>query len=57
VARVVVANPSELRAITHARVKSDRFDARTLAELGDAGVLEAVWVPPAEIAGGSAGIG
>jgi transposase len=50
VARVAVANPSELRAIAHARVKSDRFDARTLAELGDAGVLEAVWVPPAEIA-------
>jgi transposase len=49
-ARVVVGNPSELRAIAHARVKSDRFDARTLAELGDAGVLEAVWVPPAEIA-------
>ena len=45
VARVVVANASELRAIAHARVKSDRFDARTLAELADAGMLEPVWVP------------
>ena len=32
VARVVVANAQEVRAISHARVKSDRFDARTLAE-------------------------
>lgn len=49
VARVVVANASEVRAISHARVKSDRFDARTLAELADADMLEAVWVPSAEI--------
>ena len=49
VARVVVANASEVRAISHARVKSDRFDSRTLAELGDAGMLEPVWVPDAEI--------
>jgi transposase len=48
VARVVVANVSEVRAISHARVKSDRFDARTLAELADAGMLEAVWVPDRE---------
>jgi transposase len=45
VARVVVANAQEVRAISHARVKSDRFDARTLAELLAAGMLEAVWVP------------
>jgi transposase len=49
VARVVVANVSEVRAISHARVKSDRFDARTLAELLPAGMLEPVWVPDAEI--------
>jgi transposase len=36
------------RAISHARVKSDRFDARTLAELLAAGMLEPVWVPDAE---------
>lgn len=45
VARVVVANAQEVRAISHARVKSDRFDARTLARLLHAGMLDAVWVP------------
>jgi transposase len=49
VARVVVANAAEVRAISHARVKSDRFDARTLARLLDAGMLDSVWVPSAEI--------
>jgi transposase len=48
VARVVVVNAQEVRAISHARVKSDRFDSRTLAELLDAGMLESVWVPDAE---------
>jgi transposase len=43
--RVVLASATEIRAISHARVKSDRFDARTLARLLDAGMLEAVWVP------------
>jgi transposase len=33
VAEVVVANPMQVRAICHAKVKNDRFDARTLAEL------------------------
>ena len=41
VARVVVANAQDVRAISHARVKSDRFDARTLARLLDADMLEA----------------
>lgn len=45
VARVIVANAQELRAISHARVKSDRYDARTLAQLLHAGMLESVWVP------------
>src|SRR5580693_1947273 len=47
VARVVVANAQDVRAISHARVKSDRFDARTLARLLAAGMLEPVWVPDA----------
>lgn len=46
--RVVVANAQEVRAISHARVKTDRFDARTLAELLAAGMLSAVWVPDAQ---------
>lgn len=45
VAEVVVANASEVRAISHARVKSDNFDARTLARLLSAGMLASVWVP------------
>lgn len=45
VAGVIVANAQELRAISHARVKSDRYDARTLAQLLHAGMLESVWVP------------
>lgn len=51
VARVVVANAQDVRAISHARVKSDRFDARTLAELLAAGMLEPVWVPDAGTSG------
>lgn len=47
VERVVVANAQDVRAISHARVKSDRFDARTLADLLAAGMLEPVWVPDA----------
>jgi hypothetical protein len=39
---VVVANAAEVRAISHGRVKSDRFDARTLARLLRAGMLESV---------------
>ncbi len=49
VARVVVANAQDVRAISHARVKSDRFDARTLAELLAAGMLESVWIATPEI--------
>jgi transposase len=42
---VVVCNAAETRAISHARVKSDRFDAAMLAKLLSAGMLKAVWVP------------
>jgi transposase len=45
VGRVVVCNAAETRAISHARVKSDRFDAAMLAKLLSAGMLKAVWVP------------
>ena len=38
-ARVVVAATKELRAITEAKVKTDRRDARTLARLLAAGLL------------------
>jgi hypothetical protein len=48
VVRVVVANAQDVRPISHARVKSDRFDARTLAELLAAGMLDQVSVPDPE---------
>jgi transposase len=48
VARVVVANAAEVRAVSHARVKSDRFDARTLARLLEADMLAPVWIPDPE---------
>jgi transposase len=44
VGEVVIANPMQVRAISHAKVKSDRFDARTLAELLAAGLLPRVWL-------------
>ena len=45
VRRVVVANAADVRAISWARVKSDRFDARTLARLLAADLIPGVWVP------------
>lgn len=50
VGEVIVTNAAEVRAISHARVKSDRFDARTLAQLAESGMLSSVWVPDPETA-------
>ena len=44
VARVVIANPMQVKAIAHARVKTDKVDAKILAELHAAGFLPEVWV-------------
>lgn len=41
---VVIANPMHVRAISHAKVKNDQFDARTLAELLAADLVPRVWV-------------
>ena len=49
VGEVVIANPRRVRAISHAKVKSDQFDARTLAELLAADMLSGVWIPDEEI--------
>jgi transposase len=43
--RVVVANTRKLRAISEAKAKTDRLDARTLARLLEAGLLDRVWTP------------
>jgi len=42
---VVVATRTELRAITEAKVKTDSRDARTLARLLAAGLLDGCWLP------------
>jgi transposase len=44
VAEVVLAHPKKLRAICEAKVKSDKADARTLAELLAADLVPRVWV-------------
>jgi transposase len=41
---VVIANPMQVRAISHAKVKNDQFDARTLAELLAADLVPRVWI-------------
>lgn len=43
--RVVVANTRKLKAISEAKAKTDRLDARTLARLAMAGLLDEVWTP------------
>jgi len=45
VARVVIANTHRLAAISEAKCKTDRNDARTLAQLLAAGMLEGSWLP------------
>ena len=43
--RVVIANTHRLAAISESKKKTDRNDARTLAQLLAAGVLEGSWLP------------
>ena len=45
VRRVVVSNPRKTRAIAEAKVKTDKVDARILAQLLAADVLPPVWLP------------
>ncbi|WP_425414949.1 IS110 family transposase [Rubellimicrobium mesophilum] len=45
VARVVIANPLQVKAIAHAHVKTDKVDAGTLASLYAAGFLPEIWTP------------
>lgn len=47
VARVVIANPLQVKAIAHAHVKTDKVDAGTLANLHAAGYLPEIWMPDA----------
>jgi transposase len=43
--RVVVSNPLRTRAIADAKIKTDKVDARTLAQLLAADFVPEVWVP------------
>jgi transposase len=43
--RVVLANPKATKAATRLRAKTDRIDARTLAQLLASGFLPGVWQP------------
>jgi hypothetical protein len=45
VRRVIIANPLQVRAIAHAKVKTDKIDAIVLATLHAAGFLPEVWQP------------
>jgi transposase len=49
VARVVISNPLRTRAIAEAKVKTDKIDARVLAELLAAGYLPGIWRPDEEL--------
>jgi transposase len=48
VGRLVVSNPLRTRAIAEAKIKTDRIDARVLAELLRADYLPEVWRPDRE---------
>jgi transposase len=45
VQRVVIANPLQVRAIAHAKIKTDKIDAAVLAKLHASGFLPEVWMP------------
>ena len=49
VARLVVASAKELHAISDAKAKTDRRDARTLAKLLAGGLLEGTYLPDGEL--------
>ena len=44
VAEVVLAHAKQVRAIAHAKVKTDKVDARMLADLLAAGLIPRVWI-------------
>jgi transposase len=49
VANVVVSNPLKTKAIAEANVKTDKVDARVLADLLRCNYLPSVWVPPPDV--------
>ena len=49
VGRTIVAHPAKVKLIADARVKTDRIDVLTLAQLLRADLLPEVWVPPTHV--------
>lgn len=49
VARVVVVHPAKVKLIAASRVKTDKLDVLSLAQLLRADLLPAVWVPPTHV--------
>ncbi|WP_247444823.1 hypothetical protein [Bradyrhizobium sp. 197] len=47
-ARVIIANPPQVKAIAQAHVTTAKIDAGTLASLRVAGYLPQIWTPDAE---------
>jgi transposase len=45
---VIVANPLQVKAIAHARIKTDKIDAGVLASLRAADFLPEIWLPDAD---------
>jgi transposase len=45
VRKMVIANPLQVRAIAHAKIKTDKIDATVLAKLHASGFLPEVWMP------------
>jgi transposase len=44
-ARIIVSNPIKTKIIAQAKIKTDKIDARVLAELARVGYLPEVWLP------------
>jgi transposase len=49
VGRVVVSNPMKTKAIAEANIKTDKVDARVIADLLRCNYLPSVWVPPPDV--------
>jgi transposase len=47
IARAIAANPMQVKAIAHARIKTNKIDTGALAQLQASGFLPEVWVPDA----------
>ena len=44
-AKLIVSNPIKTKVIAQAKIKTDKIDARVLAELARVGYLPEVWLP------------